>query len=97
LAAPYTELLRLYDYDRNAPLEFREAGVEAREGVSVHDISYASPRGGRAPGYLVVPQGPGPFAGIIFMHSAGGSRAGTLSQAIIYARTGAVCLAIDAP
>jgi dienelactone hydrolase len=95
--APYSELLRLYDYNRNAPLEFREAGVESREGVSVHDISYASPRGGRVPGYLVVPQGPGPFAGIIFMHGAGGSRAGTLSQAIMYAKTGAVCLAIDAP
>jgi len=85
------------NYDRNAPLELREAGVENREGVSVHDISYASPKGGRVPGYLVVPQGPGPFAGIIFMHGAGGSREGTLSQAIMYARTGAVCLAIDAP
>ena len=63
----------------------------------MHDISYASPRGGRVPGYLVVPAGPGPFAGIIFMHGAGGSRAGVLSQAIMYARTGAVSLAIDAP
>jgi cephalosporin-C deacetylase-like acetyl esterase len=71
--------------------------VESRKGVSVHDISYASPMGGRVPGYLVVPHGPGPFAGIIFMHGAGGSREGVLSQAIMYAKTGAVCLAIDAP
>ena len=28
--APYTELLRLYDYDRNAPLEIQEARVEVR-------------------------------------------------------------------
>src|ERR1700722_14328677 len=96
-AAPYTELLRLYDYDRNAPLEIQETGVQVREGVSIHDISYASPRGGRVPGYVIVPAGPGPFAGIIFMHGAGGSRAGVLSQAIMYAKTGAVSLAIDAP
>jgi fermentation-respiration switch protein FrsA (DUF1100 family) len=95
-AVPYTDLLRLYDYDRSAPLELQETGVEVRDGVSVHDISYASPRGGRVPGYLVVPPGAGPFAGIIFMHGAGGSRAGVLSQAILYAKTGAVSLAIDA-
>src|ERR1022692_1393292 len=74
----------------------RSASVEVREGVSIHDISYASPKGGRVPGYLVVPSGQGPFAGIIFMHGAGGSRAGVLSQAILYAKTGAVSLAIDA-
>src|SRR5579872_2057525 len=95
-AVPYTDLLRLYDYNRSAPLELQEIGVEVRDGVSVHDISYASPGGGRVPGYLVVPPGPGPFAGIIFMHGAGGSRAGVLSQAIMYAKTGSVSLAIDA-
>src|SRR5450631_3381797 len=40
--------------------------------------------------------GRGPFAGILFMHGAGSSRKGVLTQAIMYARTGAVCLAIDA-
>src|ERR1035438_6118821 len=58
---------------------------------------YASPRGGRVPGYLIVPAGRGPFAGIIFMHGAGGNRVGVLSQAIMYAKMGAVSLAIDAP
>ena len=96
LAAPYPELVHLYDYDRTAPLELREAGVEVRDGVSVHDVSYTSPRGGRVPAYLVVPPGPGPFAGMIFMHGAGGSRAGMLAQAILYAKAGAVTLAIDA-
>ena len=95
-AVPYSDLLRLYDYDRHAPLAVQETGVEMREGVAVHDISYTSPRGGRVSGYLVVPAGTGPFAGILFMHGAGGSRAGTLPQAIQYAKAGAVSLAIDA-
>jgi cephalosporin-C deacetylase-like acetyl esterase len=94
--APYAELLRLYDYDRAAPLELREAGVEAREGIEVHDISFASPKGGRVQGYLVVPPGSGPFAGIVLMHGAGGSRKSVLPQSIMYAKTGAVCLALDA-
>lgn len=96
LAAPYSELVRLYDYDRTAPLELREAGVESRDGVEVHDIAYASPKGGRVAGYLVVPPGRGPFAGIVLMHGAGGNRKGMLAQAIRYARVGAVCLTIDA-
>ena len=94
--APYAELLRLYDYDGHAPLALQETQVQAREGVEVHDISYASPRGGRVPAYLVVPPGRGPFAGVLLMHGAGSGRATVLPQAIVYAKSGAVCLAIDA-
>jgi len=32
-----------FDYDRKAPLEIREAGVEQRGEVAIHDISYGSP------------------------------------------------------
>ena len=95
-AAPYAELLHLYDYDRAAPPALQESGAQDRDGVVVHDISYASPRGGRVAGFLVVPPGRGPFAGILLLHGAGGSRAGMLPQAILYARMGAVCLSIDA-
>ena len=41
--------LHNFDYDRNAPLDIKEAGLERRGGVEVHDISYASPKGGRVP------------------------------------------------
>jgi dienelactone hydrolase len=96
LAAAYPELIHLYDYDRAAPLELQEAGMETREGVEVHDISFASPKGGRVAGYLVTPPGKGPYAGILLMHGAGSSRKGMLAQAITLAGSGAVCLAIDA-
>ena len=62
------ELLRHFDYDQKASLDVQEAGVEQRGDVAIHDISYASPKGGRAPAYLVVPQGKGPFAAVIWGH-----------------------------
>jgi dienelactone hydrolase len=63
----------------------------------VHEISYASPKGGRVTAYLVVPPGKGKFAGIIFMHMRPGSRTIFLDEALSYARMGAVSLLIDAP
>lgn len=64
----FEELARQFDYDSKAPLGARGAGRQQRDGVTVIDLSYASPRGGRVPAYLVVPQGRGPFAGALFGH-----------------------------
>ena len=66
--APFEQLVKLYDYDRGAALDIKENGVEDRDGLKVHDISYASPRGGRVTAYLVVPPGKGRLAGLLFMH-----------------------------
>lgn len=95
--APYPQLVHLYDYDRNAPLEFHDNGVTDKGGVQLHDISYASPKGGKVTGYLLVPPGKGPFAGLIFMHGGNGNRSSLLPGALIFARTGAICLLIDSP
>ncbi|MBI1895847.1 MAG: acetylxylan esterase, partial [Acidobacteria bacterium] len=95
-AAP-RDWLRLYDYDPKAPLEVVTNGIEQRPGAAVHDISYASPKGGRITAYLVVPQGKGPFAGMLFMHGGNGSRSSLLPGALLYAKAGAVCLLIDSP
>jgi dienelactone hydrolase len=88
---------RYFDYDRKAPLDLVVASSRAERGCIVHDVSYASPKGGRVPAYLVVPEGTGPFAGIIVQHGAPGSRDTALERAKGYARTGAVVLAISAP
>ena len=93
----FNKLRRMFDYDRNVPLDVREAGIENRDGIQVHDISYASPKGGRVTAYLVVPPGKGKFAGVIFMHMRPGSRAIFLDEALSYARMGAVSVLIDAP
>jgi dienelactone hydrolase len=93
----FGKLRRMFSYDRKMPLDVREVEVENRDGIQVHDISYASPKGGRVTAYLVVPPGKGKFAGIIFMHARPGSRTIFLDEALSYARMGAVSLLIDAP
>jgi dienelactone hydrolase len=94
-AAPAGPDLHLFDYDRRAPLDFRDAGAQEVGGIAVHDISYASPRGGRVPAYLVAPPGKGPFPAVIFVHWGQGDRTEFLSEALILARAGAEALLID--
>ncbi len=86
-----------FDYDAKPPLDIQEKSVEKVEGAQVHDISYASPKGGRVPAYLVAPEGKGPFAGIIFLHWGQGDRTEFLSEALLHAQAGAVSLLVDAP
>ncbi len=87
----------LFEYDREAPLDFR-VGSEARvDGILVEDVSYLSAKKGRVPGYLVRPQGEGPFAGVVYMHWGQGDRTEFLSEAIVLAKRGAISLTIDAP
>jgi dienelactone hydrolase len=89
--------LAIFDYDAKAPTEFQEHGREAVDGATVADVSYASPKGGRVPAYLVTPPGRGPFAAVVFMHWGQGDRTEFLSEAVRYSRSGAVSLMIDAP
>ena len=96
-ASPPVETVKLFDYDAKAPLDVQQIGVEERDGVSIHDLTYASPKGGRVPTYLVVPKGKGPFPAVILMHGAPGTRARMLPQALTMAKSGAVALLIDAP
>jgi len=59
---------RALDYDQRAPLDLQESGATKRGDVYIFDISYASPKGGRVPAYLVVPHGNGPFAAVLWGH-----------------------------
>ena len=45
----YDQLLQHWDYDTKAPLAIKEAGVQDRDGIKVHDISYAVPTGDSCP------------------------------------------------
>src|SRR5216117_1564230 len=90
------------DYDRNAPLDIKEAAVEQRGDIAIHDISYASPKGGRVPAYLVVPNGRGPFPAVIWGHwywenSPMRNRKEFLDEAIALAQVGVVSLLPDGP
>lgn len=91
-----------FQYDHKASLDIREIGVSKRGDVAVHDISYASPKGGRVPAYLVVPAGKGPFAAVIWGHwywanSPARNRTEFLDEAVAFAKSGVVSLLIDGP
>ena len=91
-----------FDYDAKAPLGLTEVGVEHRAAADVHDITYASPRDGRVPAYLVVPKGRGPFAAVIWGHwywenSPQRNRTEFLEEAAALAQAGVVSLLTDGP
>src|SRR5690242_17579876 len=91
-----------FDYNSRASLDVREAGVEKRGTVAIHDISYLSPKGGRVSAYLVVPEGRGPFAAVLWGHwywdnSEFRNRKEFLAEAVALAPSGVVSLLTDGP
>ena len=89
--------VHLFDYDAREPPGIRVLSTTKDDALTVQEIEYASPRGGRVPATLVVPDGPGPFAGVLLLHGLPGNRQQLLPGAEELARRGAVTLSIDAP
>jgi len=98
----YRQAAHHFDYDSRAPLDIKEISVRERGGVKIHDITYAGPKGGVVPAYLVVPDGKGKFAAILWGHwmmpkSPTANRSEFLDEAVAIAPAGVVSLLIDAP
>jgi dienelactone hydrolase len=93
----FEELKQMYDYDHKQALNVQEKVLHQHDHVRVYDLSYDSPKGGRVTAYLVVPDGKGPFAGLVFGHWGPGNRTEFLPEATLYARAGAVSLLVDYP
>ena len=89
--------LHLFAYDRAAPLELRDSLIGSEDGVAIHAVSFASPKGGRVTGRLFVPGGRGPFAGVVLGHGMPGNAEAFTGRGVYIARHGAVVIAIDAP
>lgn len=83
--------------DALAPLDVLEHGRDVRDGLTIIDLSFASPRGGRVPAFLIIPDRPQPVPGLVFAHAGGLDRHSFLEEAGLFARGGAVCLLPDAP
>ncbi|MGE0556332.1 MAG: alpha/beta hydrolase family protein, partial [Gemmatimonadales bacterium] len=75
-------------------------------GVAILEICFASPKGGRATGLLLVPAGPGPFPGVVVQNGAPGRvdsrliavlRTHVMANAMAVAQAGAVAIALEAP
>lgn len=88
----------LFAYDKAAPLNVREVGVERRGDVTVHDLTFV---GVKDPikAYLVVPAGSGPHAAVLYVHWFGDpettNRTQFLNEAVALANRGVVSLLVD--
>ena len=90
--------LTAFAYDRAAAYDPAVLPIGTAPGVEIHALSFLSPRGtGRATGRLFVPEGAGPFAGILLMHGMPGNAAQMTTYAALLARHGSVVVALDAP
>lgn len=88
----------LFAYDPSMPFDLRDSVVRTFEGgVVLHEISFASPRGGRVHAYLVVPSGNGPFPVIVFGPWGLGNRTEFVPEALLYGRLGATSVIVDWP
>ncbi len=90
--------LTAFAYDREAAYdpEIQLLGTEGT--VAIQQLSFLSPRGtDRATGRLFVPEGAGPFAGILLMHGMPGNAEQMTPYGALLARHGAVVVALDAP
>lgn len=99
-AEAYEDWLVLFEYDQQAPLEIEERGVQTQDGTAIHDILYNSAVRGRVKAFLVVPEGAGPFAGMVYMHwyepqSSTNSRNEFLDEAIEMAQSGVVSVLVQ--
>ena len=102
LLAQDPEMVRHFDYDKNTAIDLKIVATQKRGDVTVYDITYASPKGGVVPAYLVVPGGKGPFAGVIWGHwywrnSEMRNRKQFLDEAVAIAPSGVVSLTTDGP
>ncbi|PYK08447.1 MAG: hypothetical protein DME65_14075, partial [Verrucomicrobia bacterium] len=93
----YETAFHFFDYDAKAPLDIHDKIIEGFDGGTLHDITYASPKGGPVAAYLVVPKGKGQFAAVLFGHWGNGTRTEFIPEAKLYARAGAVSLIPDYP
>lgn len=65
----YEQNLHLFDYDQSAPLDVQVEGERRENGNTWYDITYTSARGERASAQLIIPDGRGPFAGLVVLHT----------------------------
>lgn len=86
-------------YDPELPLDCREYGTVRMKGYSIRKITYQSRKGFHVTANLYVPDGKGPFPGVINMH--GHWQQGKIAERVqerghLLASCGYVCLCVDA-
>ncbi len=85
--------------DHTIPLDYRETGEIKLPGYTIKKICYQSRKGFYVTGNLYLPEGKGPFPGVINMHghwSQGRLAARVQERGHLLALSGYVCLCVDA-
>jgi len=89
-----------FAYDKSAPLRMKQVSVKTKGGVTIEDITYSGVHGDTVPATLVIPKGPGKFAGVLWGHwlmdgAANANRSEFLDEAVALAPSGVISLLID--
>ena len=96
----FGKLRGLFNYDKGAPLNLKESGLERRGEIVIRDVVFTSIPGGKdVKAYLVSPSNAGPHAGILWVHWLGeekSDRSQFLDEAIALASRGTVSLLVNA-
>jgi dienelactone hydrolase len=97
-SASFAEMKAMYDYDTGEPLDFAQTGTEPWNDVTARVIRYNS-AGTVVTGYLVIPEGEGPFPVVLCAPGGGGTVPGSvyLIDGADLAHAGIATLAIDPP
>ena len=94
----YSELVKIFDYGQEAPLEVKIESVISEENAEIQDITYKSPNGGKVPAYIIIPvERKPPCDGVVFLHWGQGNRSEFIEEAKKLAEFGVVSISIDAP
>lgn len=87
----------VFDYDGTAPLEPEDMGAEERNGVLVHDSSFADAHGSRISAYWLVPPGRDRFPAVLYVHPAPGDRSTFFEEGVRLGGMGIASLLVEAP
>lgn len=98
----FQDLANHFNYNLRSPMGFQQRDVEKRGKVLIIDMEYSGADNDHVPAWLVVPQGDGPFPGIVWGHwmkdkSPKRNRDEFLEEAVVLANSGVMSVLIDAP
>ena len=85
----------LFAYDASAPLDLVERSSAADGSLTVRDVDFASPKGGRARAYLITAQSTGRVPAMVFVAGSNQRREDIRAEAIAVARRGVVALILE--
>ena len=94
-AAVATDLAGQFAYDASAPTGLVEKASTPDGTLTIHDIEFTSPKGGRARAYLITTQTTAPVPAMVFVAGSNQRREDIRSEAIGAARRGVIALVLE--